>query len=70
MKIIRPQVWGHWINEKILVGSSKGCRVEFTPFFFSYSFGGREVKGGGIFCKAMKRSVVNYLAAAGSSRTN
>jgi len=34
MKITRPQVWGHWINEKILVGSSKGCRVEFTPFFF------------------------------------
>jgi hypothetical protein len=69
MKIIRPEVWGHWLNEKILVGSSKGCRVESTPFFISYSCGGR-VKEGGKFCKAMKRSVVNYLAAAGSNRTN
>jgi hypothetical protein len=42
MKIIRPEVWGHWLNEKILVGSSRGCRVEFTAFFISYSFGGRK----------------------------
>jgi hypothetical protein len=51
MKIIRPEVWGHWLNEKILVGCSKGCRVESTPFFTFYSCGGREEKREGNFAK-------------------
>jgi hypothetical protein len=51
MKIIRSGVWGHWLNEKILVGCSEGCRVEFTPVFISYSFGGRKERKEGNFAK-------------------
>jgi hypothetical protein len=55
MKIIRSEVGSHWLNEKILVGSSKGCRVEFTPFFYFLFFWRQKRKEGGKFCKAMKR---------------